>query len=634
MERNLVRLPLAAALTLLSACVGVSRREGADRVETLLADRTPNTFHFETRDDREAVAARVSELLSAPLTVDAAVKIAWLRNPQIGAEYARLGIAQADVVEASRIGNPTFSGSWIKDHGPSKITTGLTAPLADLLLLPSRRRFAAGEYERAQQTIASSLSNLALDIERDWYDAAAAEQVAAMRDAIAKSAGASATLSARYYEAGNESPLELKLEQATASQARIAATTAHADAVRSRFALNQRMGLSGGDEQWSFDGPLATPVPEEDALETLQAMARDKRLDLAAAKREASLLADALGLVKRWRLLGSVDVGVQRERETDGSKLTGPSLSLALPLFSQGQAAIARAEAQLDIARAEEARLTLQVDNDVRLSVERVAAMRSIATDFATALVPQREAVVQRQVERLNFMLIGTFEALLAKQQEYDAYEGYLRSVRDYWLARVELARAIGTRLPSDDTIKERTRSVESILAPPADDGMHRNHGGGSMHAMPGMKTDSDAARPSTDASNPAGRKPMDNANTPMPGMTMPEEKPSAKTKAGAMEDMPGMEGMPGMQHGTTKPKKPAPSGKPKPPAKQPSKDAPMPDMPGMDHSGPAVQWTPTGPVWRALTMLSRKTHDERASSSGVHLSRAPTAQAFTGDFS
>ena len=47
-------------------------------------------------------------------------------------------------------------------------------------------------------------------------------------------------------------------------------------------------------------------------------------------------------------------------------------------------------------------------------------------------------------------MLIGAFELLLSRQQEFDAYEAYLDAVRDYWLARNELGRAIGTALPSD----------------------------------------------------------------------------------------------------------------------------------------------------------------------------------------
>jgi cobalt-zinc-cadmium efflux system outer membrane protein len=487
MERTLTRLPLVVALAWLAGCVSVSRRDGADQVEQLVAQRLPSAFAWRTDPaGRAAIDARVAELVAAPLTPSSAFALAQLRNPQIAARYAELGIAQADVVEASRIGNPTLAVSTAQADGVRKTTTELGAPLADLLLLPSRRRLAEAEYVRAQQTIANALVDLGADTERDWYAAAGAEQVAAMRAAVSKAAAASAELAQRFYDAGNINALQLKLEQAAASQARIAATSAQAEATRARLALNARMGLSGAQSQaWRLDVPLASPVAAEDDLDALLKLAHAQRLDLSAARREVEILSDALGVARRWRLLGSVEVGV--ETETGAKRVTGPTLSLALPLFNQGQAAIARAQAQLEISRADLAQLELAIDNDVRLGVERVAAMRGIAQDYRDALVPQREAAVARQLERFNYMLIGAFELLLTKQQEYDAYQGYLEAVRDYWLARVDLARAIGTRLPSETAIGERTIGVEAIVAPPQ---AGEGHGGVDHSTMDHSKPD------------------------------------------------------------------------------------------------------------------------------------------------
>jgi len=64
-------------------------------------------------------------------------------------------------------------------------------------------------------------------------------------------------------------------------------------------------------------------------------------------------------------------------------------------------------------------------------------------------LVPAREAVVAENQKRYNFMLIGAFELLQAKQAEYDAYQGYLDAMRDYWIARSALKLAVGGELPS-----------------------------------------------------------------------------------------------------------------------------------------------------------------------------------------
>lgn len=476
-------------MTMLAACASVSRREGADRVQALVGQRVPDAgFWSQAPQVPAAIESRVHELLAAPLTPVSAQKVALLKNPDLAASFAKLGIAQADVVEASRIGNPGFSASALRDGGPSKITMGLSLPLSDLLLLSSKRRFAEGEYERAQQLIAAEIVTLCADVARAWYEAAGARQVAAMRDAVSRAAAASSDLAQRYYEAGNISALALKLEQASASQARIAASMARAESTRARLALNARMGLSGDMAgPWQFDVPLAAPVETEDELETLRALARENRLDLLAARREVDQLGEALGVVRRWRLIGNIDLGVEREREPDGGKLSGPSLALAIPLFNQGQAAIARAEAQLEIGRASLARLELQIDNDVLLGRDRVAAMRSIVEDYRSALVPQREAIVARQQERTDFMLSGAFDLLLSRQQEFDAYAAYLDAVRDYWVARTELGRAVGTVLPSDASISTRVIDVEALLAPTEVSAPEHMHHGGSANAMPGM---------------------------------------------------------------------------------------------------------------------------------------------------
>ena len=537
MKIPIARLPLAAALALLAGCASVSRREGADQIEQLLQTRLPTAFQWQhDSQGQAAIDARVAELLAQPLTPARAFQLAQLRNPQIATRYAELGVAQADVVEASRIANPTFSVTAMKDGGAHQISRGLSAPLSDLLLLPSRKRFAAGEYERAQLSIAGALMNLAADTAADWYQAAASDQIALMREAVAKAAGASAELAQRFHAAGNISALELKLEQAAASQARIAAAKAKADAAHARLSLNTRLGLAGSDAaRWQFDLPLLAPLQHDDDVESLQQLARAQRLDLAAAQRESELLADALSLARRWRLLGEVEVGVEQEKETDGSRLHGPTLSLALPLFNQGQAAIARAEAKLELSRADLALLQMQIDADVQNGVAQVSALRRIADDYRSALLPQREAVVQRQIERHNYMLIGAFELLLARQQEFDAYQAYLETVRDYWLARVELARAVGAQLPGDAQAQERTFDAQSLLQATVGDA----HGG---DAMPEKKPADD---PHAGHAMP-GEKPADD---PHAGHSMPEKKSTDDLHAGHSMPAPPAQKTPAHNH-------------------------------------------------------------------------------------
>ena len=463
-HRSSGRACVVAALLLIGACATPSR-DATERAVQQRIDASVGVPPAGT-GDAARVDAEVRELLGRSITSDNAVRIALLRNPRVAAHFAQLGISRAALIEASRIGNPELSAARITGDGERITTLGLTQSLSDLLLLSSRRRFAQGESARAEDLAVAAIAELAADVEVAWLDAVGAEQVARMRAAAGRAAQLSAELAERFFKAGNISELQLTLERAAAAQARVATLRATAEAGRLKLRLQQQMGLAGSPD-WALVAQLAAPPAQEQALEPLLDLARQRRADLAAARRHGDLLADALAVARRWRWLGHVEVGVERERETDGARLSGPTLALALPIFSQGQAGIARAEAELAASRAALAELEAAIDHDVRLAAAAVAANRAIAEEFRASLVPQHELIVQRQQQRQNFMFIGQFELLYSKQQEYDAYQGYLEAVRDYWLARAALSRATGGRLSGDAGDAGPAIGVEAVLGTP-----------------------------------------------------------------------------------------------------------------------------------------------------------------------
>ena len=158
-------------------------------------------------------------------------------------------------------------------------------------------------------------------------------------------------------------------------------------------------------------------------------------------------------------------------------------------------------------ARLREAQLS--IENTIRANANAVQAHAEAVGIFRNSLIPQRETVLARSQQEQNFMLIGVFELIQAKAKEYDAYQGYLEAVRDYWQARVELTRSVGGRLPSDAGKKENTPSVEDILTPKGGmEGMDH-----SSHDMSNMKTDETSGKAGTE-SEPDEEKKL-NENTP-----------------------------------------------------------------------------------------------------------------------
>lgn len=472
-----VHIGLVAAFIVLGGCASVPEDLGREQVDELVAARGQPV----DGDADELLAT----LMSAPLSAESAVRIALVNNPDLQSSYARLGFAAADVYEAGRIRNPVFSGVFLDSDVAGErdqVTLGLVTSFTDLITLRARSRLARDAYAALKQEIGAEVLATAAYTEKAYYYYVGAQQVAALRRHIAKAGALSAALAERFRDAGNLTPRELAMERAAASEVELAALEAEAEAFAARTELAGVLGLSVGDA-WHAPAALHLPIKEEDALAALLSLAQAHRLDLAAAVTTADVLADRRGVVNWTRWLGDLDVGVERERETDGARLTGPVVDWDVPIFNQHRDALLRADADLQIAVNDVRRVRIDVDNSVRLAHATLENARARVDEYRTALIPQRIETVARAQEEVNFMLIGIFELIALKQDEYDTYQAYLEAIRDYWLARADLALAAGTALPSSAQISEQRIDVEEFVRPASGGMDHSSHGGEHDHS-------------------------------------------------------------------------------------------------------------------------------------------------------
>ena len=73
---------------------------------------------------------------------------------------------------------------------------------------------------------------------------------------------------------------------------------------------------------------------------------------------------------------------------------------------------------------------------------------RNMIDHYRRTVLPLREQIVDLTLKNYNYMLIGAFDLLMAKQQEFEAYQKYLEAIRDYWIIRADMQRSLGGRLP------------------------------------------------------------------------------------------------------------------------------------------------------------------------------------------
>ena len=451
-----VTLPLLAVAV--SACATVPAGQDQAAISGLLRDRQAVSIRKE--------AAALAQMMANPMTLDSAVQTAIVKSPSLGLIYGQLGLDQADVLEAIEIANPRLGLSSLRAGGAKSEAQSLTLPIADLILMPARLKLAQQARTRARYQLASALLDVQLDVEAAWYQAVAAEQAALMRNAVASALQTSADLAERYFNAGNITELDLSHEQAAASQALIAAQQADVSAKAARANLDSLIGLSPTDPLWALSAALPLPTEHDDKVDELQSLALTHNLSLMAADQDLSIWHQVTATRRATWWLGDTALGLERERDPEGVRASGPSLDLELPIFNQGQAKTARLNAMRDLAKAQSAQIRLNLSHQIAARADELQRRRQVVALHSDGLIPQRQTIVARSQEQQNYMLLGVFGLIEAKTHEYEAYEGYIEAVRDFWLARVELTRLVGTRLPSTPDTLEVGPSASDILEP------------------------------------------------------------------------------------------------------------------------------------------------------------------------
>jgi cobalt-zinc-cadmium efflux system outer membrane protein len=221
--------------------------------------------------------------------------------------------------------------------------------------------------------------------------------------------------------------------------------------LRHRERLNRLLGLSGPRVDWTLAEELPAPPEKELPLEHLETLAVARRLDVDAARKQRLLMAHAVSLARSSRMFGRIEVGVDLHQFPDGPRVFGPSLVLELPIFDQRQAVIARLEAQERQAERRLTAVSVMVRSEVRLGQAEVRAARQMVDQYRDVVLPLRSRIVGQAQLHYNGMLIGLPQLLLLKQNEVEAQARYIGAVRDYWVARADLERAVGGRIPTNE---------------------------------------------------------------------------------------------------------------------------------------------------------------------------------------
>ena len=388
------------------------------------------------------VPAAVLALLQRPLDRDAAVRIAIANNRRLQAAYDDLGLAAADVADATvlRPLEIDLSRKYAVSGPGSETEIEATQDILDILQLPQRRSIAGASVRAARARAISATVELVASVEAGFFGMVAAEQERELRQTAFDAASASAEVVERQHAAGGTTDLALARERDLREQARLDLARAELLTETRREELNELLGLYGESTRWSVMGRLPDLPPTPPELDSLERDAVTSNLELAALRAEAEAGAGQVSLARVRTILPELAVGVAATRRDDGEWEAGPALSIGLPLFNWQQGPRARAHAQLRRAQNLLAATAVELRAQARAARQRALEAHAEARHLHSVVLPLRQRILDETLLQYNAMNASLFELLQARRDLVEAGRQYIEALRLYWESSARVA--------------------------------------------------------------------------------------------------------------------------------------------------------------------------------------------------
>ena len=218
------------------------------------------------------------------------------------------------------------------------------------------------------------------------------------------------------------------------------------------------MGFGGNDPSWEIKEELQEIQASEPSYDELLSTGMSKRLDLLIARKNVEALRHALSL-NRFGVLGHPEVGVSTEREVEGGRVTGPVIKTEVPIYDLGQTEISKSGTQL-----KEAELRLKaLENDIRSEIkqkrDRLFAIRTLVEEYKHSVIPIREEITGETQKHYNYMLLGNYDLIRAKQNEILANKEYIGFLKEYWITRSDLEKAVSLKLTLSKSVEKKGKT-------------------------------------------------------------------------------------------------------------------------------------------------------------------------------
>lgn len=428
-------LPLVLAVAGIAGCA--QPPPGREVIADDLLGRSGHTFSGGvSRGDFSSIETE------AVLTESQAIDLALRNNAEFQERLATLGFSRADLIQAGLIDNP--DASLLIPIGPKQLEATVVAPLESLWLRGLRVDAAQLAFDRHAAVLCQAGLDLIRDVRLAYANLALARRRHALFEESSRVRQQVLRIAQRRVDAGDALPLDVATARIDAERAELDAKSLRHDVAIAEERLRALLGAGGIRTPLELQA-LASPDAASPDVEALVAQGLHGRpdmrvasLSLAAAHKQADLA--------RIDWFSVAFIADANDRGDKGFE-AGPGIRFTLPIFNRNQGSIARADAEVERAWAQQQVVRDRIILEVREAHARLLQAREDLTAWRERIVPgldQTVALAERSYENGETSLLQVLET---SRQLLDARAHEAQAAANLRRAWAELERSIGQRI-------------------------------------------------------------------------------------------------------------------------------------------------------------------------------------------
>ncbi len=384
-----------------------------------------------------------------PLSRDQAVALAIARHPSITADLARIREAQAHHIQSGVLPNPSLYGSlgFASDGGIGFAMASLTQSLSALWQRSDKQALANAQLQQTIVRVAFNTLETAAAVQRQHRQVVYRQDVLTRLDQKAKLLEQMVHAGQDSFDTGTGDALAISAIKAQALRAALERHQAAADLADAKRKLLEAMGAASASADFIA---APSPLPAIHITDEAQALTLglSQRLDVQAAQWALAAASSDLALTKT-KAIPEVTAGVEFQKD-DGMNTLGPAGTVELPIFDQGQARIAAAQASQEREQALYQSVVEQATLQIRQAWVAFDSRQKQVELQQAQIIPNAQSTLAFKRSSFETGDATSLDILQAQADLLDAQTALLQSQYEADLAQITLKQSTGWRDPQD----------------------------------------------------------------------------------------------------------------------------------------------------------------------------------------